>query len=91
MMADRWLPCRELARLAEEPLWRTMLELATWVVSDTVAMTPVSPSSDGSPALLRARMLNEFAYCSRLCCLERVQGEFADNADAGACSQTGVG
>jgi len=26
-------------------------------------------------------MLNEFAYCPRLCYLEWVQGEFADSAD----------
>jgi CRISPR/Cas system-associated exonuclease Cas4 (RecB family) len=29
---------------------------------------------------LPARMLNEFAYCPRLCYLEWVQGEFADGA-----------
>lgn len=32
------------------------------------------------PALLPARMLNEFAYCPRLGYLMWVQGEFADNA-----------
>ena len=37
--------------------------------------------SDGSPAALPVRMLNEFAYCPRLCYLEWVQGEFADSAD----------
>lgn len=33
------------------------------------------------PELVPARMLNEFAYCPRLCYLEWVQGEFAGNAD----------
>lgn len=33
------------------------------------------------PALVPARMLNEFAYCPRLAYLEWVQGEFADSAD----------
>ena len=33
------------------------------------------------PELIPARMLNEFAYCPRLCYLEWVQGEFAHNAD----------
>ena len=33
------------------------------------------------PDLIPARMLNEFAYCPRLCYIEWVQGEFLDNAD----------
>lgn len=33
------------------------------------------------PDLIPARMVNEFAYCPRLCYLEWVQGEFEDNAD----------
>lgn len=33
------------------------------------------------PDLIPARMVNEFAYCPRLCYLEWVQGEFQDNAD----------
>jgi CRISPR-associated protein Cas1 len=33
------------------------------------------------PDLIPARMLNEFAYCSRLAYLEWVQGEFADNLE----------
>lgn len=33
------------------------------------------------PDLIPARMLNEFAYCPRLCYIEWVQGEFEDNAD----------
>ena len=33
------------------------------------------------PDLIPARMLNEFAYCPRLCYLEWVQGEFADNLE----------
>ena len=33
------------------------------------------------PELVPARMLNEFAYCPRLCYIEWVQGEFLDSAD----------
>jgi len=33
------------------------------------------------PELIPARMLNEFCYCPRLCYLEWVQGEFADNLE----------
>lgn len=33
------------------------------------------------PELVPARMLNEFAYCPRLCYMEWVQGEFAHSAD----------
>ena len=33
------------------------------------------------PELIPARMLNEFAYCPRLCYIEWVQGEFQDSAD----------
>ena len=33
------------------------------------------------PELIPARMLNEFAYCPRLCYIEWVQGEFLDSAD----------
>ena len=33
------------------------------------------------PELVPARMLNEFAYCPRLCYLEWVQGEFEHSAD----------
>jgi CRISP-associated protein Cas1 len=33
------------------------------------------------PELIFARMLNEFAYCPRLCYFEWVQGEFLDSAD----------
>jgi len=33
------------------------------------------------PDLIPARMLNEFAYCPRLCYLEWVQGEWADNLE----------
>ena len=41
------------------------------------------PTSLLSPdlTLLPARMLNEYAYCPRLCYLEWVQGEFADSVD----------
>ncbi len=33
------------------------------------------------PDLVPARMLNEYAYCPRLCWMEWVEGEFADSAD----------
>lgn len=33
------------------------------------------------PFLIPARMLNEFAYCPRLCYIEWVQGEFVDSSD----------
>jgi len=33
------------------------------------------------PDLVPARMVNEYAYCPRLCYLEWVQGEFRDSAD----------
>lgn len=39
------------------------------------------PSVQSSPELIPARMLNEFAYCPRLCYIEWVQGEFLDSAD----------
>lgn len=38
-------------------------------------------SVQSSPELIPARMLNEFAYCPRLCYIEWVQGEFLDSAD----------
>jgi len=50
-------------------------------VSDALPVTPTLPAPGASPDLLPARMLNEFAYCPRLCYLEWVQGEFADSAD----------
>lgn len=34
-----------------------------------------------SPDLIPVRMLNEYAYCPRLCWLEWVEGEFADSVD----------
>jgi CRISPR-associated protein Cas1 len=37
--------------------------------------------SEGGPAPLPVRMLNEFTYCPRLGYLEWVQGEWADSAD----------
>lgn len=43
-------------------------------------MNPHLTNSD-LPDLLPVRMLNEFAYCPRLCYLEWVQGEFTDSAD----------
>lgn len=36
---------------------------------------------DETPRFVPARMLNEFAYCPRLCYLEWVQGEFRDSVD----------
>ena len=38
-------------------------------------------TTEAVPELVPARMLNEFAYCPRLCYLEWVQGEFAHSAD----------
>ena len=50
-------------------------------MSDAVHVTPGDSASDSAPGPLPARMLNEFAYCPRLCYLEWVQGEFADSVD----------
>jgi len=50
-------------------------------VSEVLPLAPTPPTSEATPGLLPARMLNEFAYCPRLCYLEWVQGEFADSAD----------
>lgn len=45
-------------------------------------MTEVSkPQDEDVSDLIPARMLNEFAYCPRLCYIEWVQGEFADSVD----------
>jgi CRISPR-associated protein Cas1 len=38
-------------------------------------------TSKGVPDLIPARMLNEWAYCPRLCYIEWVTGEFLDSAD----------
>jgi CRISPR-associated protein Cas1 len=46
-------------------------------VSEVLAASAPAVASDAAPGLLPARMLNEFAYCPRLCYLEWVQGEFA--------------
>ena len=43
------------------------------------AAEPVSVSA--LPDLVPARMLNEYAYCPRLCWMEWVEGEFTDSAD----------
>lgn len=40
-----------------------------------------SVQASGLPDLIPARMLNEYAYCPRLCYLEWVQGEFEKSAD----------
>jgi len=37
------------------------------------------PEDEDVSDLIPARMLNEFAYCPRLCYIEWVQGEFADS------------
>jgi hypothetical protein len=50
-------------------------------MADTVPMTPAVTTADASPGLLPARMLNEFAYCPRMCYLDWVQGEFAESVD----------
>ena len=44
---------------------------------DAEADSPVS----ALPDLIPVRMLNEYAYCPRLCWIEWVEGEFAENAD----------
>ncbi len=44
-------------------------------------MTATVPDSNAQTELIPARMLNEFAYCPRLCYLEWVQGEFAHSED----------
>ena len=42
---------------------------------------PRADAADALPDLIPARMLNEYAYCPRLCYLEWVQGEFAESRD----------
>ena len=37
--------------------------------------------TESPPDLIPARMLNEYAYCPRLCWLEWVEAEFADSVD----------
>jgi CRISPR-associated protein Cas1 len=50
--------------------------------SQTKAANLVHDHQSGSvPDLIPARMLNEFSYCARLCYLEFVQGEWAENLD----------
>ncbi len=48
-------------------------------MSDAGAGGPRPPAA--LPDLIPARMLNEFAYCPRLCYLMWVQGEWADNLE----------
>lgn len=43
-------------------------------------MEPANPVT-ALPDLIPARMLNEYAYCPRLCWIEWVEGEFSDSAD----------
>ena len=38
-------------------------------------------AAESVPSLVPARMLNEFAYCPRLCYIEWVQGQFEQSAD----------
>jgi CRISPR-associated protein Cas1 len=40
-----------------------------------------SGSKADVPDLIPARMLSEFAYCPRLCYIEWIEGEFADNEE----------
>ena len=48
----------------------------------TYAPEPMpEPMASSEPITIPARMLNEFAYCPRLCYLEWVQGEFEDSHD----------
>ena len=46
---------------------------------EALPMTSPLPAPGASPDFFPARMLNEFAYCARLCYLEWVQGEFSDS------------
>ena len=49
--------------------------------SEPSALGPADETHFDVPELIPARMLNEFAYCPRLCYLEWVQGEWADNLE----------
>ena len=44
-------------------------------------MTFIANGTGDASELVPARMLNEYAYCPRLCYMEWVQGEFAHSAD----------
>lgn len=46
-----------------------------------MALAAIVDQGKATTELVPARMLNEFAYCPRLCYLEWVQGEFAHSAD----------
>lgn len=46
-----------------------------------MALAAIVDEGKATTELVPARMLNEFAYCARLCYLEWVQGEFAHSAD----------
>ena len=46
-----------------------------------MALAAIVDQGKATTELVPARMLNEFAYCARLCYLEWVQGEFAHSAD----------
>lgn len=45
----------------------------------TLTCMPNPSQTIAPPELIPARMLNEFAYCPRLCYLEWVQQEWDDN------------
>ncbi len=53
----------------------------TPLVPDMLPAMETLSAPDIVPALLPARMINEFSYCPRLAYLEWVQGEFAASAD----------
>ncbi len=48
---------------------------------DTDGLTPRRSQGTEDVPLIPVRMLNEFAYCPRLCYLEWVQGEWAENLE----------
>ena len=50
-------------------------------VTAEIAPTRIAQPEPAQTELIPARMLNEFAYCPRLCYLEWVQGEFAHSED----------
>jgi CRISPR-associated protein Cas1 len=53
----------------------------TLIFGSTIMPEPESTNFADAPALVPARMLNEYAYCPRLAYFEWVQGDFADSVD----------
>src|SRR5512136_505122 len=51
-----------------------------WKGSENL-MEVSKPQDEDVSNLIPARMLNEFAYCPRLCYIEWIQGEFLDSVD----------